>query len=949
MSFNIQDPLHIRNVSIVGSDQHGKTTLMDHILHNNYSNNRNKIITTNYDYVMTTRSNPVTIRSKSIVSDDDNDLLLNIIDTPGHPEFLGQITGDLQLTDGIILVVDCTENLFEHVEAILKHALSSNAEENVGGKGQEKVPVYKKSVVLFINKVDILLNNITETSNDFETIYKTLKKTISDVNNILRVYQHPQLDPKNGNVLFGSALHGWVIDLNYFTSLYHRRFGIDRTKLRERLWDDHFYDSDEKKWRKTLVKGDVQRGFNKFILLPIHQSLQATSTLISTLFKKKKNNDSNKSTRGLNSDNYEDTDSMQKMNDIFKRFDVRIDPRTILEQLKQHCRPNDDNNSALFHLIMRHTMSVQPYLINIINSHLPSPIQAQQRNFQRFRKTKDIVDEAIHHCDPSGPLIIYFAKQIELKIPLIETAKNDYKNYHVVSLGRVFSGTLKINNSGDTKCTVRLSTQSLLTGTYTGNILKIISLEKKREFYNTTAANKSNNYNVSAGCLVAFLMKEVFRGPPATLTLKDEILNPYHPVILPEHPIRSSLPVIEVPILVEQEHNTIVHQALQKLVRIDPGVSYSEEESEKHSRGYFITVAGKRHLKVSIDSLAILCQKEQENELRKQQEGKENKDNKENTDFVAPVNFKVVEDDQIVVYQETITKTSPSISVKSPNKFTRITMHVQPTQEKQDNNTSVTYTSSRQNTDHTTDTITNHSNIEKREKQRLIRRWYRNKVDHNHLIEDTHAVLYIHELKGGIIECFKWVQKGGPLCYSPLGNCTFCIDDIFSNCDPIKRGNSQIILMTRRAMYGCLINADMTLQEPIYTVEIVCKASVAKTIREFLTIGNNNDDDSSNNDGQRGQRYRGYVFVNEIEQCHLLKTVRITFRLPVSETIGLEKELDKNPSTKVESIRMTLHHWEQLPGLAYDPNSEVHKLICKLRKRRGLPEVIPTYSDLMTQ
>ena len=100
------------------------------------------------------------------------DLLLNIIDTPGHPEFLGQITGDLQLTDGILLVVDCIENLFEHVETILKHALSSTVEESGSVECQENLLPYKKSVVLFINKIDILLNNNAGTNDDFEMIYK---------------------------------------------------------------------------------------------------------------------------------------------------------------------------------------------------------------------------------------------------------------------------------------------------------------------------------------------------------------------------------------------------------------------------------------------------------------------------------------------------------------------------------------------------------------------------------------------------------------------------------------------------------------------------------------------------------------------------------------------------------------------------------------------------------
>ena len=44
---------------------------MDHILNNNDNINRNKIIATNTDYIMTTRSNPVTISSKSTASDDE--------------------------------------------------------------------------------------------------------------------------------------------------------------------------------------------------------------------------------------------------------------------------------------------------------------------------------------------------------------------------------------------------------------------------------------------------------------------------------------------------------------------------------------------------------------------------------------------------------------------------------------------------------------------------------------------------------------------------------------------------------------------------------------------------------------------------------------------------------------------------------------------------------------
>ena len=68
------------------------------------------------------------------------ELLLNFVDTPGHPEFVAQIAADLQITDGLVLVMDCDEGLCTHTEPILKRALVS---ENV-------------KPILFINKIDTL-------------------------------------------------------------------------------------------------------------------------------------------------------------------------------------------------------------------------------------------------------------------------------------------------------------------------------------------------------------------------------------------------------------------------------------------------------------------------------------------------------------------------------------------------------------------------------------------------------------------------------------------------------------------------------------------------------------------------------------------------------------------------------------------------------------------------
>ena len=79
-----------------------------------------------------------------------------------------------------------------------------------------------------------------------------------------------QLDPSKGNVAFGSGLYGWGFSLPQFASFYSSKMGLDENKMLKRLWGNHFYNAEVRKWSKTPQPGYV-RGFVKFVLQPIYK------------------------------------------------------------------------------------------------------------------------------------------------------------------------------------------------------------------------------------------------------------------------------------------------------------------------------------------------------------------------------------------------------------------------------------------------------------------------------------------------------------------------------------------------------------------------------------------------------------------------------------------------------------------------------------------------------
>ena len=152
---------------------------------------------------------------------DGNEFLINLIDSPGHVDFSSEVTAALRVTDGALVVVDCIEGVCVQTETVLRQAL-----------GERIKPV------VIVNKVDRAL---LELQVEKEELYQSFSRTIESVNVIISTYFDQalgdvQVYPNKGTVAFGSGLHGWAFTVRQFGSKYAKKFGVDKSKMTERLW-----------------------------------------------------------------------------------------------------------------------------------------------------------------------------------------------------------------------------------------------------------------------------------------------------------------------------------------------------------------------------------------------------------------------------------------------------------------------------------------------------------------------------------------------------------------------------------------------------------------------------------------------------------------------------------------------------------------------------------------
>lgn len=169
---------NIRNIAIIAHVDHGKTTLVDRILYQcqlfRENEQKEELILDSNDLE---RERGITILSKN-VSVRYKDVKINIIDTPGHADFGGEVERVLNMADGVLLLVDAFEGPMPQTRFVLQKALQ----------------LHKKPIVV-INKVDKPHCNPDDTMEAVFDLMCNLDATE---------------DQLNFPIVFGSSKQGWM-------------------------------------------------------------------------------------------------------------------------------------------------------------------------------------------------------------------------------------------------------------------------------------------------------------------------------------------------------------------------------------------------------------------------------------------------------------------------------------------------------------------------------------------------------------------------------------------------------------------------------------------------------------------------------------------------------------------------------------------------------------------
>ncbi len=153
------DPKFIRNVAIIAHVDHGKTTLVDGLLKqsNTFRDNQAEM---NQDLIMDSgdqeheRGITITAKQTAVYHDDYK---INIIDTPGHADFSGEVERTLNMADGVLLIVDAQEGPMPQTKFVLSKALELGL----------------KPVVV-INKIDKPSRRVTEVKDEIDDLFLEL-------------------------------------------------------------------------------------------------------------------------------------------------------------------------------------------------------------------------------------------------------------------------------------------------------------------------------------------------------------------------------------------------------------------------------------------------------------------------------------------------------------------------------------------------------------------------------------------------------------------------------------------------------------------------------------------------------------------------------------------------------------------------------------------------------
>eukprot|EP00079_Xenopus_tropicalis_P012755 XP_002940146.2 PREDICTED: elongation factor-like GTPase 1 [Xenopus tropicalis] len=399
---------NIRNICILAHVDHGKTTLADCLISSNgIISNRLAGKLRYLDSREDEQIRGITMKSSAIslhYKDDEEEYLINLIDSPGHVDFSSEVSTAVRLCDGCIIVVDSVEGVCPQTQAVLRQAWLENIRP-----------------VLVINKIDRL---ITELKLSCLEAYSHLQKILEQVNAVTgslftskvleeraekdvasdvpsetvdgdQVYDwsagleetddsHLYFSPDQGNVVFASAIDGWGFTIDHFAQLYSQKVGIKAAVLLKTLWGDYYLNTKAKK----IMKGAQSKGKKPLFVQLILDNLWS---LYDAVIKREK----------------------EKIDKIVLSLGLKISPRE-----SRHSDPKVHVNA-----ICSQWLPISQAVLSMVCRKLPSPLDIPaervekllcvgSRRFDSLPQETQQLKETFLKCrsDETAPVIIFVSK-----------------------------------------------------------------------------------------------------------------------------------------------------------------------------------------------------------------------------------------------------------------------------------------------------------------------------------------------------------------------------------------------------------------------------------------------------------------------------------------------------------------------------------------------------------
>jgi len=758
----MQNPSAIRNMSVIAHVDHGKSTLTDSLICKaGIISAKNAGDARFTDTRADEQERGVTIKSTgvSLFFEYDKDdgtgkqpHLINLIDSPGHVDFSSEVTAALRVTDGAMVVVDCIEGCAVQTETVLRQALAERVRP-----------------CLFVNKVD---RCILELMMDPEDMFQRFRKTVEDVNVIISTYNDERMGdvqcfPEKGTVAFGSGLHGWAFNVERFAKIYCTKFGVEKEKMMQRLWGDWFFSAKEKKWVNAKREG-YSRGFCQFIMTPINQLMRAIID--------------------------QDVDKYNKM------------LTTLNVELNKEDR-DLPSGKPFMKRVMQKWINAADTLLEMIVTHLPSPVKAQKYRVENLYSgpQDDAAAEAIRNCDPNGPLTMYISKMVPT---------NDKGRFY--AFGRVFSGTVATGKK------VRIQGPHYVPGSR--DDLNIKNVQRTCVMMGSRVEQLQD---VPCGNTAALVGVDQYLLKTGTITDIEDAHN--------FHDMKYSVsPVVRVAVKCKDGKDLPkLVDGLKKLSKSDPLVVCQIEESGEH------VIAGCGELHVEI------CLKDLREEYAQ---------------------CELIFSDPVVSYRETVQEPSSVTCLsKSPNKHNRLYFTCEPIDDdlatKIENQPNKDYGARADPKERAKLMAENFSwDINQ---ARKIWCYGPETAGPNVVVDTTQGVQYLNEIKEHVNSAFQWCTKEGPLAEENMRGIRFNIQDVTMHTDSIHRGAGQIMPATRRVCFASELTAKPTLTEPVFLVEIVCPQDATSGIYSCLNMRRGHVFEENQKEGTPLVQCKAYLPVSE--------------------------------------------------------------------------------------